>query len=612
MILIDRLTEEKIEFKDLIGDESIIPQRYSIPENYLLKSNYPLSKGDILFDDGSLSHCIENEIDETINLSIRFIVEIFQERTKDNEVIFLLPNHLIPQQIFDDSANLRKVEEILCAVLEEGHLHQIANKPRVDMRYDEEIMATSRVKRVANTAHRYLASHSETWQQRTLVGIYPKKLLALVSEDHFSIYENKVFARLLDKLRNFLMQRLLLLKKQRDNLDTALDMENTPSLYYKLRHELCTLWGENLSFDETRSILSKLKSTIQSNENMLERIKGLQSFGLYLLIPPALRQIPDHLHKTNILAHDQHYRHIGRLWTELHVQRQRLPTAYEKFEQLRQFQESYNQYVLLLLLHAFQKLKFEVKKIADDHYQCIRGAQNISISLSINTSNWNIIYENHLDYELTVVGIPSRLTENLINHLGNCIAVYLYESGDIDVDSETYVKQCILGTPYNFEAIEKLIIVLVKWLYKSSLIQYGKRVNDRKIPTIISESIINSATLDSHGHDFILYEDLTNSELEVLKEICIQANAKDLYQTILYRNYGVQLLQSCPLCGERLAQNFEVRRTNSTFICSCSDCSIEYGMKVIDEHKERLFFLEPFDNKETAQLGRWKLEEIIN
>lgn len=610
MILIDRLTGEKIEREDLIGSTPIIPQRYSISENYLLKSNYPLNKGDILFNDGSLSSCIENEIDETLNLSISLIVETFQERTEYNEVKFFPPNHLIPQKIFDDSANLRKVEEILHEVLDAGHLHQIANKPRVDMKYDEEIMVTSRVKRVANTAHRYLASHSETWQQRTLIGIYPKKLLALVSEDHFSIYENKVFVRLLDKLRIFLTQRLLLLKKQRDNLDTALDMENTPSLYYKLRHELCTLWGENLSFDETRSILSKLKNTIQSNENMLERIKGLQSFGLYLLIPPALRQIPDHLHKTNILAHDQHYRHIGLLWTELHVQRQRLPTAYEKLEQLQLFQENYNQYVLLLLLHAFQKLKFEVKKTASNHYQCIRGIQCISISLSPDTSNWNIICEKNFNHELTVVGISSRLTEDLINHMGNCIAVYLYNSDDIE--NEIYTKQCIWGSPYNFEAIEQLIILLVKWLYKPSLVQYGKKVNDRKIPTIISESMINSMALDLNGNDVILYEELPNSELEVLKNICTQANAKDLYQVICYRNYDVQLLQSCPLCGIRLAQNFEARRTNRTFICSCSDCSIAYGMKAIEDSKTRSFFLEPLDDKNMVQLGRWKLEEIIN
>lgn len=610
MILIDRFTGEKIEFEDLIGDELIIPQRYSISENYLLKSNYPLNKGDILFDDGSLSHCIENEIDETINLSIRFIVETFQKITGEKGVIFSLPNHLIPQQTFDDSANVRKVEEILYAVLEAGHLHQIANKPRVDMRYGEEIMATSRVKRVANTAHRYLASHSEAWQQRTLIGIYPKKLLTLVSEDHFSIYENKVFVRLLDKLRNFLTQRLLLLKKQRGNLDTALDMENTPNLYYKLRQELCTLWGNNLSFDETRSILSKLKSTIQSNENMLERIKGLQSFGLYLLIPPALRQIPDHLHKTNILAHDQHYRHIGRLWAELHVQRQRLPTAYEKSEELQRFQKNYNQYILLLLLHAFQKLKFEVKKVSDDHYQCTRGIQCISISLSPDTSNWNLFCENNPDHELTVIGISSRLTEDLINHLGDCIAVHLYNSDDIE--NETYTKQGIWGSPYNFEAIEKLIILLMKWLYKSSLVQYGKKVNDQKIPTIISKSMINSTALDLCDHDVILYEELPNSELEVLKDICVQANAKDLYQTIFYRNYDVQLLQSCPLCGASLVQNFKARRANKTFICSCGDCSIAYGMKAIADSNIRLFFLEPIDDKNMVQLGRWKLEEIIN
>jgi hypothetical protein len=73
----------------------------------------------------------------------------------------------------------------------------------MDMRYDEELVDISRAKKIANNAHRHLAIHSETWQQRTLVGIHPKKILARLSEDEIAIYENKVFVSLLDKLRYF-------------------------------------------------------------------------------------------------------------------------------------------------------------------------------------------------------------------------------------------------------------------------------------------------------------------------------------------------------------------------------------------------------------------------
>ncbi|MDP5132257.1 MAG: hypothetical protein NWQ54_15330, partial [Paraglaciecola sp.] len=65
-------------------------------------------------------------------------------------------------------------------VLSSGHLHTIAKAPRITMRYDEELLPVSRVKRTANNYQRHLAAHSECWQQRTFIGIVPSKLRAKI------------------------------------------------------------------------------------------------------------------------------------------------------------------------------------------------------------------------------------------------------------------------------------------------------------------------------------------------------------------------------------------------------------------------------------------------
>jgi hypothetical protein len=85
-----------------------------------------------------------------------------------------------------------------------------------------------------------------------------------------------------------------------------------------LSHELCELWAENLTADETESILSQLEETILYNQQLLSTIKKLQSSGLYVQIPPPHRKVADQLHKTNILNYDQHYRHLNRLWSTLY------------------------------------------------------------------------------------------------------------------------------------------------------------------------------------------------------------------------------------------------------------------------------------------------------
>ncbi|MFW1480339.1 hypothetical protein ACEWA0_23140, partial [Vibrio parahaemolyticus] len=94
-----------------------------------------------------------------------------------------------------------------------GVLFQINGSPRMSMRYDTELLPTSRVKRYANNYQAHLVAHSECWQQRTVVGIIPKKLMAKVSEDEVAIYENIVYARLIDNLFNYLTMYQLRLEE---------------------------------------------------------------------------------------------------------------------------------------------------------------------------------------------------------------------------------------------------------------------------------------------------------------------------------------------------------------------------------------------------------------
>lgn len=107
---------------------------------------------------------------------------------------------------------------------------------------------------------------------------------------------------------------------------------NKADTYYKLRNQLCEIWAENLTADETESILSQLDETILYNQQLLSTIKILQSSGLYVLIPPPHRKVADQLHKTNILNYDQHYRHLNRLCSTLYEQKNKTPSFKEKIE----------------------------------------------------------------------------------------------------------------------------------------------------------------------------------------------------------------------------------------------------------------------------------------
>jgi len=119
-----------------------------------------------------------------------------------------LQSPLLPAAVIDAELDLLPFEDMLQRVLEAGHLHEIAHHPRLDIRYVEETTDIARAKRLAKGALVHLASHSECWQRQTLSGVVPKKVKARFSEDDYQIYENRVFARLIDKLHRHMQSRI--------------------------------------------------------------------------------------------------------------------------------------------------------------------------------------------------------------------------------------------------------------------------------------------------------------------------------------------------------------------------------------------------------------------
>ena len=279
MKLIDRLTQQTLDVEELLHIDAIVPERYVLEMDWPFQS-VTLPKFSFLFADGGSIrlnssknlHTYAPEITLTITESINYIGELVKACCVD-ESFQNLPNPLVPNSVFDSETQLKPLEKMLQEVIEKGHLHHIAYNPRMDMRYDEELVDVSRAKKISNNAHRYLAGHSETWQQRSLVGIRPKKVLSKVSDDELLIYENKVFAQLLDKLRFYVASRLNDLIQQQSNLQAALNLRDSSETYYKLSHELCQLWADNLNADETENILSQLEETILYNQQLCTRQK---------------------------------------------------------------------------------------------------------------------------------------------------------------------------------------------------------------------------------------------------------------------------------------------------------------------------------------------------
>ena len=223
----DRLTQTKVkELPDLV---EIGRFQWAGKNIECLNGHSPIQSGELLVGDGSgrcqllsgsysfiLPQKDKNTDIDLFNNSISTIGRQLEANKK-------LISPMLPATVIDSESRLLPLEELLEDTLSKGHLHQISRNPRLDIRYAVEVTDVARAKRLAKGALVHLASHSECWQRQTLSGIVPKKVKARFSEDDFNIYENIVYARLLDKLDRHVNLRINTIERLNDTLEEALE-----------------------------------------------------------------------------------------------------------------------------------------------------------------------------------------------------------------------------------------------------------------------------------------------------------------------------------------------------------------------------------------------------
>lgn len=288
----------------------------------------------------------EGDLD-LVNRSIEAVVDAIS----GNNAACWLPSPVMPGEL-KDLAALTKVERQLIDDI--AHLFNINQSPRMSMRYDSELLSTARVQRLAPGALHRLAAHSEDWYRRDFKGVTPRRLLAEVSEDELKIYENIVYARLLDKLYKMLGRRVRDLGSLKSRRTAALSIGNAEHLEHRLRHRLCSLWGQSFAQDDASNELAD--QVLADLTGLLRKVETLRRKRLYQVIPREA-WVPSVLRVTNVLLHDQNYKRLRSLWRLAHVSDEKDSDGKLKVQAGEKRYQQYRQYVGLLIQHALQSTK---------------------------------------------------------------------------------------------------------------------------------------------------------------------------------------------------------------------------------------------------------------
>ncbi len=322
------------------------------------------SQGDILLAAGDGAYHLSEPIDqppdpwlipdEDARRVLRMMGESIENRCLGHGWLeWLAEPPLMPP--VDDVLDETELEQFLTKKL--GHLEAVCRRPRMHLKLEEERQLVSRCRRPSMRAAQVLASHSEDWERKTLWGVRPKRILGLVRDDLYDLYENRLAVVLVGRLDEALAQRIREVRRivlaARSMNEWSKTLEDGSNHWRAER--VCNLWGD---LWKDKGLLERAEEALTRLMRLRQRVLGLRDTILYKKIGGRHRNVQ--LRMTNVLTHDDLYRGVVELWKawERHV----LPgddSPQTLWDREQKAARGMSLFAVLVLVHALDALRIE-------------------------------------------------------------------------------------------------------------------------------------------------------------------------------------------------------------------------------------------------------------
>lgn len=506
-------------------------------------------------------------------------------------------------------ARLQPLDEEILAQL--SHLQHVCHRPRLHLRVDEERVRVSRARRIAPRAVAWLASHPGDWERRTLRSVRPARVVATVVEDEWNLYENRVAARLVDHLLEWVGRRLEELRQVEQMQAEGQRLRDDVSGSHWREKRLFTLWGALFDGD---AVARDLRSTMTRLEGAYRDLQALLDSTLYREVPRTTT-VSVALRPTNILINDLHYRKVAALWRAWaragHV---RQPTR----EELRRRRElecrSFDSFSRLLVVRALAELGYEppgdpsfgdtallelVGPLGPARLRILGGRLTFEVGAGVLhlvpllaplgpdsvDSMWSQIQR---------AADPAR--ETLVCVLGRVDALR---------DADPVAARGLMGwgsprvvpvSPWSLDAVERVARILRVWEAPHRLRGYPSRSVVRPDPGISLPDWMKRI-----GNDVGIVAPADARQRNELHQVCVrrrlilsrdsksssQVLALDVLDALANQAEELVTWRSCPVCAKDSATRFEARPGSNpdswrqwSWWCHCGECSSQWGLRV--------------------------------
>ena len=441
----------------------------------------------------------------------------------------------------------------------------------------------------------HLASHSECWQRQTLNGVIPKKVLARFSEDDYGIYENRVYARLLDKAESHLRGRLSTLKSLQATLEQALEFYQSEDIDHRLSHEICRLWGMTSDLGSTSKASELLGETLATLERLHRTISGLQQSGLYMLVSRQA-QVSGSLHLTNILSHDAHYRHLAILWDLLDKTAvNNKTTPEERFRKNQYLAQAYSRYAGLVLRHA-------LLPYLHGHDEGVWAGR--TIRLQQRGLEWRLVSVDsgeHSADEIVFTVVPWLNSSPVLEEpqqlpVDRFIA---WPAIGQELQQSAYQGQWIALSPSDMYCVERFGQLVDRALYRMVLLSYGQQLTKMPVKVLTLADGIPGIHVNHETSALEVREVVSGELIDKLKRALSAANAIQKGLALERLNQELLALEKCPVCKAKVDLTFQ---GPAGFRANCEECSAERYLR--QQKNSRVFDQLVAGKRDFRTLGR--------
>ena len=198
-----------------------------------------------------------------------------------------------------DMSFLDTIESVYPAIL------KIMRDPKKSIRYEEEIVAVEKARKVNSQTVRHLSSHTQLIKEIKKDGdVIPSKVLTTYAEEELAIYENRFIKSLVKRIEMFLEKRYEVMKVSLESFETQkLNVKNE-----------FLLSGQKVTVDLDIQIKNDLTTNVEATKAQYNRllyvremIQGLKGTEFMRALAKARDVLPP-IMKTNIILHNPDFK----------------------------------------------------------------------------------------------------------------------------------------------------------------------------------------------------------------------------------------------------------------------------------------------------------------